>query len=538
MNSLKKNLIEKVYIVVAIVCACLAIICGVESVHEYTIRSSTVGEELEATSREVDQNGVVSYTFDQVEWVTGYRTLLFYSNHQNISVYINDSQEPYFSRLKANSVFGHTTGSAWNIVTIPANTYRVMIVFDPVYSNVANTEVIFFKGNGNQMMLQLFRGGIFNCIASLLILVVGFCLVIYWCITRRFTKDLKNLLYVGCFAMILGLWSVSETDIVQMLVQNRVSGTFIGFTCVGLLGPSAVLFARYFFKTKEKYAYKVIVAICLVILVSAIALQGLNIVDMKQIAPLIQAGIPISFVYWIYGIVVCAFRRNEKRRVIVNLIGVGCLAISVLVDFVAYYTSRSSANRSGKYGFLIYIIIIGADTAYQSAQHVGEMRQLELYREMATKDMLTGCFNRNAYNNDVDELDNYENITIVTFDLNNLKLCNDSMGHAKGDEYLMNMAKLMRQYFNKYGRLYRVGGDEFVALLCDIKKDVLDSLLVKLGNESISNYENEVVSGMGIASGCAVFDEKLDASLKDTLARADVEMYKNKRELKGMVASE
>jgi len=59
---------------------------------------------------------------------------------------------------------------------------------------------------------------------------------------------------------------------------------------------------------------------------------------------------------------------------------------------------------------------------------------------------------------------------ILTFDLNNLKQTNDSLGHEYGDKLIITFANLLAQTFSDYGTVGRTGGDEFVVLLPDVKK--------------------------------------------------------------------
>lgn len=50
-------------------------------------------------------------------------------------------------------------------------------------------------------------------------------------------------------------------------------------------------------------------------------------------------------------------------------------------------------------------------------------------------------------------------------DIDHFKRVNDGFGHLIGDEVLVLVARIMRQCFRHYDRLYRFGGEEFVVLL-------------------------------------------------------------------------
>lgn len=80
-------------------------------------------------------------------------------------------------------------------------------------------------------------------------------------------------------------------------------------------------------------------------------------------------------------------------------------------------------------------------------------------------DQLTGCYNRRAYEKDVAELSLHTEFIYMSMDINGLKIINDGLGHAAGDELLQGAASCMKESFDNYGKVYRIGGDEFIAIL-------------------------------------------------------------------------
>ena len=94
-------------------------------------------------------------------------------------------------------------------------------------------------------------------------------------------------------------------------------------------------------------------------------------------------------------------------------------------------------------------------------------------------------------------------ITVVYLDMNDLKHCNDTQGHAAGDEALRQVADVLRKL---PGHAYRVGGDEF--------------LIISTSPFSWTPPEDLPLS-LGIARGHG-------RELEDLIRRAEAEMYKNK----------
>ena len=159
-------------------------------------------------------------------------------------------------------------------------------------------------------------------------------------------------------------------------------------------------------------------------------------------------------------------------------------------------------------------------------------RQTEVYQKLAIKDMLTGLNNRNAYMSDIDALTSYHDIMIITFDLNDLKKCNDNLGHGEGDFYLLNAAKILREVFSPYGSCYRIGGDEFCVMIKNASQCPIGHLTYLLETkEKQFNVDNPIYN-MHISFGYAIYNHMVDADLEQTRDRADAIMYENKRKSK------
>ena len=160
----------------------------------------------------------------------------------------------------------------------------------------------------------------------------------------------------------------------------------------------------------------------------------------------------------------------------------------------------------------------------------------DLYRE-AHIDSLTGTHNKSAFidaENAINEKIQAGTaaFSIALFDVNYLKITNDIFGHIVGDELLQTVANCMKNTFGPQN-VYRIGGDEFVALLCtdDVQKHVenANACFAQIEGSSLITYPDVPVSS---AMGIATFSPESDTSLADVLTRADRMMYKNKTEIK------
>ena len=84
-----------------------------------------------------------------------------------------------------------------------------------------------------------------------------------------------------------------------------------------------------------------------------------------------------------------------------------------------------------------------------------EKKKEEMLIETSNTDELTGCLNRRAYEKDIRGLRPSTEFVYVSMDVNGLKIVNDSLGHAAGDELLRGASYCIRKSFDDYGKVYR-----------------------------------------------------------------------------------
>lgn len=164
-----------------------------------------------------------------------------------------------------------------------------------------------------------------------------------------------------------------------------------------------------------------------------------------------------------------------------------------------------------------------------------QMQELGSTRRLAYTDALTGIRNKLGYIEQEDKMVAKFNrgeelaFAVAVFDLNDLKETNDTLGHEKGDEYLVEASTLMTKFFPN-SKVYRIGGDEFAIILegedfknrYEIVKE-FNSLMEKNIKEDIHTI---------IALGISDFDNAYDESYESVFERADKAMYSRKEELK------
>ena len=212
----------------------------------------------------------------------------------------------------------------------------------------------------------------------------------------------------------------------------------------------------------------------------------------------------------------------------------------------AYFTSEVQKIHGVDTVNTIIVLLLYAVSFGILISNYSFMRQKQLEGELllgvermrADTDVLTGVRNKTAYTEMERELERkldsgeVEEFAIVLFDLNDLKIINDTKGHTSGDEYLRSACQIICHTF-KHSPVFRIGGDEFVAILDGVDYTSCDELAGSIAELSRENCES---GGVVIAVGAAKYDSRKDSSVISVYDRADRLMYEHKRALKDLAA--
>lgn len=146
---------------------------------------------------------------------------------------------------------------------------------------------------------------------------------------------------------------------------------------------------------------------------------------------------------------------------------------------------------------------------------ITDRKQLERQlREMASRDPLTGCFNRRFLQQTAAEWNGTTNPWgVLVVDIDHFKDYNDRLGHDFGDRLLAQTARFLAQRIRIEDRLVRLGGDEFAVLLPGLDAAATEEVVDRLRT---SGPDSAPVS---FTVGWAVRGD--GEGLEDTLKRAD-----------------
>jgi diguanylate cyclase (GGDEF)-like protein len=210
------------------------------------------------------------------------------------------------------------------------------------------------------------------------------------------------------------------------------------------------------------------------------------------------------------------------------------VAVAVLVCVPAYFPTPGLGPI-----FVSSTLLMTAVMARQFVVVRQNQRLLKMVAEQALRDTLTGLANRDLFNDrlqhavQLHERDN-QSVAVLSMDLDDFKLVNDSLGHPAGDALLIQSAERLLGCVRTSDTVARVGGDEFAVLM-----EGLPELSRLVAHRVVAAFEEPfVIDGqqllmrpsVGLAVGSAA---NPDLSADVLLKQADVAMYSAKRSKSG-----
>lgn len=162
----------------------------------------------------------------------------------------------------------------------------------------------------------------------------------------------------------------------------------------------------------------------------------------------------------------------------------------------------------------------------------------EEIRTLSNTDELTGLYNRRGFLTLAEqELKRAERtkkgMLFIYADLDGMKTINDTFGHQRGDEALVEAAGLLREVFRESDIIARIGGDEFALLVAETPTAYANLVKTRLQRRiSARNASANRPYTLSLSMGVAHYDPHRPVPLNKLISRADSAMYAGKRHRK------
>jgi len=157
-----------------------------------------------------------------------------------------------------------------------------------------------------------------------------------------------------------------------------------------------------------------------------------------------------------------------------------------------------------------------------------QLRILSLY------DALTGLYNRNYYEQELTRLKGGRELPLglIVFDVDGLKLVNDTLGHQCGDTLIQRSASILKTIFREGDMVARTGGDEFVVTLSNSDESVMQQAIQRIRQHLVTDNQTPEQFPLSLSMGYAIVTElEMPGQALDVHAlykHADDMMYQDK----------
>lgn len=463
---------------------------------------------------------------------SGDLTAALFTLHQNVTIYIEN--EKIYEFYVGSNLFGHSPGIAWNIVTIKPEQMgkQVEIILESPYSQTADVVPDIYLGTQSGILTTLIKRDIPGIIICGLTFLIGGFLLVYWFVVKTKANLASSMLYLGLFAVFMGVWSLNELSITPLLAGNNQVTIYLSYISLMLMMVPFILFMKGLFLQKDHPVWYFCCILSLTDIIVCVLLQVFNLVDFRQSLWITH----LTFLIFILITLVMIALEIKQGHLSLEMKANICCLIIVFTGFMAnlymYYLKQGGSNVIGRICFLIYICVLGYVSTRDTAELLEKGKEAEIYRRLAFVDVLTGVYNRTAYSQNASAYTagEIENVQVFILDLNNLKWCNDNLGHMAGDNYIIRSSTVICAAFPPAAQIYRIGGDEFCVLACDMSEEEIAACIRQIAVPIQVNIEGKMFLGR-ISYGFGAYQEG-DADIYAIVRRADKAMYQCKKKIK------
>ncbi len=503
----------------------------ITKLNEWTLESNAVNAQIDMDGFSPQDTNFEPYSLASTISTNEYKkpVIILESMHQTFTISVN-SEVIYEFGQDNSTIFSAPNGGVWHFVelqnTKEYNDIKIEVIPSDDKTSIGIIDIYLVEES--EAVLFLIYENAMKLLISSIILIIGITLLI----TQAFiSKGLKNnniILYLGLLSSIIAVWLISESNLLQFFIGDTFILGHLPYWSIQLLFIPFIFYVDSMYTPSHKSISNYLCIAFIVNFIVTTVLHMMGIVYYYNTLWVVHLIMLITLIYFIFSIIYETFIKNNKDARVI-LLQILLLVFTALAELAVFYfgDNMNSLGVSLQTGMLIYLMACVISSALKLRSIWAESMHTEYLSKIAYTDILTSLFNRRAFERDLEVFKESEDLTkiIITFDLNNLKYFNDNMGHQTGDNYLICFAELAKKYLGEYGVCYRVGGDEFSAILYNVPFDILEEKLSVI-QEKLKTFDNNNMSG--VAVGYAQYEKNDYPNIMDYLHHIDECMFENK----------
>ncbi|MCM1145043.1 MAG: GGDEF domain-containing protein [Blautia sp.] len=499
-----------------------------------------------------EETGVLSIYYRLPE-MDDDRSIVYRSKDVYTKVLVLD-EVIYETNVYESGFYNRSPGNLWNIVKLHPDYSEELVEIQiyMVYDTNAITLDSTLWGDKADIILAFCMDNIWGVTVSMLMIIIGIILMALDLMPAyRKARKRHGMIWLGLYSMLIGIWSIIETNMLQFFVADMRILQLIDNMIMILDSMPLLLYLNCEFHIFKSRFMRIFCYANTVYILTAVTMQLSGMNDLHGLlsgAILTLVVSCVALLIWVISNLRDMLKKHQSNQSILNYIlqlaGLCSLWLSALCEMLRY--SQSDHMDRAEYirvGMLVFIVCLAISSQIETYKLLTNGMKYDIISSLAYSDGLTGLGNRTAY---LEQLEEYTSgqteisqLGIVFLDVNNLKKVNDNQGHEKGDELITVAAKIISDSFGKFGKTYRIGGDEFCVLMTGTSLQEnyetglkeFQQLIDEANKAQWYTYTVQIANGFSICN--TINQDKID----ETVMEADTAMYANKKMLKSLAAA-
>lgn len=503
------------------------------SLNELTFDAVNKGDEITMTK-------VLPENFSLTEGA-----LRFHIRQSAVKMYIDDEQiyEYGYDRMAQNK----TVGSGFQFINFPNEyqgktlTIHLYLSEDAAFSRLDSVRIYEWE-NAYRILMTEHRIPMFT---GCFLTIFGLVTTIITIFALAFSLQYIRVFCISLFSMLMGLWTLCYYNVILVFSIPLYSISLLEYLTLYLAPIPLFIYMWPDVKNlKQKFLrtiYWVFFTVHTLATMLMIILHATDTVHCAATLKYMQALIVCGLTFFI--IIEIMNLRSSKTIDKLFLVGMLIIGACIFYDLAIYWSNRYHGKASNtiqgitSIGVVLFIFILIGSFYINLTQKLMQETERNFLIKSAYTDELTQIHNRRycmEYMNNLKDGGSCSH-TVVCFDLNNLKITNDTYGHAKGDILIKSAAEVISETFGENGIVARMGGDEFIAIIETASPEKIAILMEQFQiNLQNKNEETEDLN-LSIAYGYASCNAQ-EYNIEKIYQIADNRMYENKKHMKTLLA--
>lgn len=499
----------------------------------WTLENSRNDEntEITLTAKVKDASGehiIISRDIDK-EFTEENSIMCISSYYCDANVYING--EMIFNYQSYKEGIGRSDGVARLMVNLPEIEHDGKLTIEYIPQFKMNSYEIRSPvfGDKTDIIMHFYIKDLFDIFLAMASIFIGVIIIFIDIMSNEKIRKEIGLIYIGMYALFTGIYLTSQIEWVHMVFKYSKVLYVSECLSMSLLAlPILLLIYKFTYSNYNKF-FKGAIIITMINFMGQIIVYVSGKSELRNMI-IYSHGVLLASCILICTTVFAELDGQELKKLGLKK-SIIMLAFTGICEMVSFYFNLFAIGEFLKMGMLFFVILQIRFNLKKYVQVYKDMKNTEIYENLAYVDLLTGINNRNAYERDLSDLNEkipeLNSLQCAMVDINGLKAANDTYGHAAGDTLIIGVGILLKYLLDERTKLYRIGGDEFVLIFENISKDRVIHKFEELEKRR-KEYNITADIKISYALGIASYIKSKHKSIKDVVEEADSMMYENK----------